>query len=381
MYVPGDTPLWLDPSSGWARVGNLPASDQGRRALVVAPDTTDLIVTPVSKSTDNRTIETREFVLAEKGKARVIETTEAWGLADFNLRQSLESVEGEKIKDVLKPYVESMYLAEGVASAEFTKSQDLSTPYHLKLEATGVKRAWTEENDAGVAILLPPLLSSLPQYFWREEDNKKTEEGSATGKKPKERSKTDIVLPQPFVTEWRYRIVPPPRFTPHPLPKNETIRMGPVELSKEFAQADEGVVTATLRFDTVKRRLTREEAEALRSGVLELQKADPTIITFEQTGQAYLAAGRIREAIAEFRRLARLHPGEALHAAQTAQALLAPRGWEKPRGKRRSAPLISNWTRPTAIARRAGFCSTIWSGVASRRALISRAPSPPIVNH
>ena len=45
-------------------------------------------------------------------------------------------------------------------------------------------------------------------------------------------------------------------------------------------------------------------------------------LTFHQIGEAALAAGRVRDALAEFRRLDSQHPHEALHACQIARAYL-----------------------------------------------------------
>ncbi len=45
-------------------------------------------------------------------------------------------------------------------------------------------------------------------------------------------------------------------------------------------------------------------------------------VTFHQVGEAALAAGRVREALAEFRRLDTQHPREELHACQIARAYL-----------------------------------------------------------
>ena len=54
VYVPGEPPLWIDPTDRWARPGELPLLDQGRRALVAAAETEDLVETPLSVSSDQR---------------------------------------------------------------------------------------------------------------------------------------------------------------------------------------------------------------------------------------------------------------------------------------------------------------------------------------
>ena len=65
VYVPptstGDKPLWIDATAEFNQVGTLPYGDQGRLALIIAEDTTELILTPEAKSEDSVLIETREF--------------------------------------------------------------------------------------------------------------------------------------------------------------------------------------------------------------------------------------------------------------------------------------------------------------------------------
>jgi len=324
VFIPGESPLWIDPSAGLARLGNLPASDQGRLALVIASDTSKLVLTPVSGSTDNRTIETRKVILAEEGTATVNETTETWGLADTDLRQSFVSVEADELTEGLEPYVQGAYMAEALTSAEISDPEDITIPFRLQLEITGVEIAVTDETTAAIAINPVGLFEPLPYYFWiNEEESEPSKDVTKTETENKTDNDKDTVLEQPYVTEWRYQIIPPPGYVPDPLPANEVLSLGPATLSKEFSENDKGVVSATLRFDTVKRRMTSEDVRGLRAGIRRLEEADPVLITFEQTGHAHLAAGRIREALAEFRSLERSYPGKAIYAAQTAQALLA----------------------------------------------------------
>ncbi len=98
---------------------------------------------------------------------------------------------------------------------------------------------------------------------------------------------------------------------------------GPATLSEEYAVSDDGTLTAILRFDVGKRRLTPEEFEALRAGVREVSNEDVVFLQFDQMGEAHLAAGQVREALEELRRLAALSPMKALPRTRIARALLA----------------------------------------------------------
>lgn len=69
--------------------------------------------------------------------------------------------------------------------------------------------------------------------------------------------------------------------------------------------------------------MSPQAAEALRAGVLEIDKSDAILLRFEQKGMSLLEAGKVREALVEFRDLSKNHPKEALHHSQIARALLA----------------------------------------------------------
>jgi len=81
-YVPGPPDLWIDATDEYARLGEIPNVDQGRRALIARPGSTDLLHTPVSSSADNVLIEKREVYLAENGPARIIETSQPHGSSE-----------------------------------------------------------------------------------------------------------------------------------------------------------------------------------------------------------------------------------------------------------------------------------------------------------
>src|SRR5262249_24993948 len=132
----------------------------------------------------------------------------------------------------------------------------------------------------------------------------------------------DYLFFRPFVAEWLYRIHLPVGFRSASLPESKEELLGTASLSRKISVEPDGTVTALLRLDVGKRRLTAVEFEATREAVSKLAKREVTFLRFEQNGQAQLAAGRVKEALVEFRRLATLHPKEALHNTQIALALL-----------------------------------------------------------
>lgn len=316
--------FWIDATDPYSRIGELPPLDQGRKALIVDSNTSGLVQTPQSTSADNRTVETREFFLAELGPARVVEESQSWGSVEENYRSFFDGAPVAELQQYLEGYAAQTYLAESLENFELTDTTDFSAPYRIRLEMLRAQRGTTSSVDAAVAIIPGTLFTRLPKFLGEAIQTADESGGGkgASGVEPVTR-KGDLELLEPYSIEFRYRIVPPPGFQHHPLPESREIQLGPALYSARFDAGEDGSIQAVLRFDTVERRFTAAETMALVNGAREVARAQPIVITFEQVGESHLAAGRVREALDEFRKLSALHPDEALHHSQLAEALLA----------------------------------------------------------
>ena len=312
VVVPGTPSIWIDPTDRFARAGELPTDDQGRLALVASSTATGLVRTPEADAAENRAVKTREFFLADLGTARAVETDEYSGAAERDLRAFYISEDPEALREAVSEYMRKTYLAKDLAAYDHANPLDLSHPFRLRFETRDTKRAVTDEKGAAVAILPAALLDQLPDELTAQERDK-----------PGLPRVADYYFGRPFTAEAIYRIVPPPGFAPHPLPANRVRHLGPATLSEEYAAGAGGMVTATLRLASGKRRISPGEFEQLRAAVHELAAAKPVVLQFAQVGEEDLAAGRVREAITEFQREATAAPKHALPHCRLARALLA----------------------------------------------------------
>jgi tetratricopeptide (TPR) repeat protein len=312
VVVPGTPEIWIDPTDRYARAGELPAGDQGRPALIASLASGGLVRTPEAAASDNRQVVTREIFLADLGPARLVETTEFWGEGERAMRAQHAAQDEKTRREVLTEYLQSTFLSDKLEKLEQSNPADLASPYRLRLEASEVPRGYTDSESAVVAVFPASALSGLPDEISEGEE----------GAEPKPRQ-SEYLLAQPILMEVHYRAVPPAGFRPKPLPQGRVQHFGPATLSEEYTAAADGTVAATLRFEIGKRRLTAEEFNALREGVREVSGEDAVLLEFEQVGEAHLAAGRVREALDELRKLADLSPQKALPRTRLARALLA----------------------------------------------------------
>jgi transglutaminase-like putative cysteine protease/tetratricopeptide (TPR) repeat protein len=336
VYVPGSTPLWIDATDPYARLGQLPIDDQGRSALIARAETTALAKTPSFPSTDNVLFEQREVTLSENGPASVVEITRPTGVFEGEYRGYYADKPDKDTREGLTNYVKGQYIADKLTTVERTDPADLSRQFELTIACEKAKRGYTDLDSAVAAIRLESLFQRLPDDLKHRDDSddkKKKDEQD----KPKKPRTADWQLAQPFVSEWRYRLVPPTGFIPKPLPKDEKISIGPALLTEQFTTGKDGVVEADLRFDTVKRRYTVAEATELRNKIAEIAVGPAILVNFEPQGEALLREGKVREALASYRALVVLHPNEAVHHLQVAKVLMEAGMGEAARAEARIA--------------------------------------------
>jgi transglutaminase-like putative cysteine protease/Flp pilus assembly protein TadD len=333
---PPGTGLWIDATDRYARLGQLPIQDQGRLALIASPQTTALVKTPESASRDNVLLETREFKLGENGPAAIVEKTQPKGVFESHYRGFYADKPDQETRDNLKGYIKSQYLSDNLLKVERTDPDDLSKPFELTLSCEKAKRGYTDLDSAVAAIRIEGLFARLPDDLKRKDD---TEEKNQKEFKdhPRKPRTADWELNEPFVAEWLYRIVPPAGFIPKELPKDASILLGPALLSENFTAGQDGVVTAHLVFDSVKRRYTVAEATELRNKVAELMAGSAILVNFEPKAEALLHEGKVKEALESYRSLVALHPTEAVHHLQVAKVLLEAGMGEAARAEARKA--------------------------------------------
>lgn len=306
VFVPGERPVWIDPTHPHARAGELPLQDQGRWALVADDATQELRRTPVSNSVENRIVETRHLFLRNYGDGKVVETTQYFGSFDRHQRSTRVGSTQSDHEEAYTSYIEEEYMATSLESSEETPIDDLSQPFTLTLTALGAQRASTDLTEGAVALTYGDLFGEIPQTLLQESES------------PRE---GDFVFHNPFVKEWRYRIHLPPGFAPRQLPESKDVEVGSMRYEERFEIRD-GVVHADLRLDSGLRRLTPEQFETTREALDELGQTDITVLYFDHQGAAHLASGRSREAVDIYLQLAEEHTDDPVHRVRLSKALL-----------------------------------------------------------
>ncbi|MFZ1937632.1 MAG: DUF3857 domain-containing protein [Terracidiphilus sp.] len=334
VYVPGKPDLWIDATDRYASLGQLPMADQGRLALVARAETKELTRIPDSTSAANGLTESRVFTLADNGPANVVETTQPRGIYESGYRMYYADKPDQDTREGLRGYVQAEYISDDLTKVERSDPGDLSKSFELTLGCDKAKRGYTDLENAQAAIRVDSIFRLLPDDLKRKDDTDKKKDAAEKQEKPRT---DDWWLEVPYSTVWNYRFIPPAGFVPKELPKDTTIQLGPATLEEKFAAEKDGVVTAHIAFDTVKRRYTVSEATALRNQVADLMAGPAILISFEPEGVVLLRDGKMKEALANYRALVTAHPNAAVYHLRIANVLLQAGMGEAARDEARKA--------------------------------------------
>jgi len=322
VYVPGPEPLWMDPTDWTAPAGQLSPLSLGRQSLIAAPDTQGLARTPKPDGSRNVFRVTREYLMAERGRGKLVETTFTQGTIAADRREHLRR-DAEDFQHSAEDYLKKYFEAERLSGFEHSDPDDLVKPLTVKLEAEGVRRAYAADVDAAVALTTGILFEHLPAELAPADDPGEGEDAAAEAAKRSEgRRRYPLRLAEPYSAELTAIITPAAGFAAGPLPSPETRPLGPATLKKAYALGANGQVTARFSFDLTRMELTAAEVEAFRTALGEYVRETPVQLLFDRVPERLLSAGKVKEAVQEQRKLIAMHPAEGLHRAQLALLLL-----------------------------------------------------------
>lgn len=335
VHIPGKPELWVDATTPYYAPGMLPPTVQGRLALVARADTRALVRLPESPPQATSLVSEREVFLPARGLSRWVERREMTGATAAWYRELLARTEPSRMREGFVDYVRGTFGGE-LVRVEQQGEGSPEQPLRLELEVKEAGRGYTDEREAVVGLSPLALLGRLPPLLVRQLEPGSPGSPEEEGEAPAGARQQPLLLPESYVGELHYRLVPPPGFVPKPLPEDFEHPLGPATLRGAYAQ--EGAqVRASFRFDVGRRRWSAEEVNAFRSELEQVQAKLEATVSFEHEGAAHLGAGRVAQGLEVYRRLAVQHPQQALHRARLALALLQAGVGEEARAEARRA--------------------------------------------
>lgn len=294
VYVPGSPALWIDPTDPGSEAGMLPPELQGRHALVASQETQGLTVIDEAPPSASTALFTRTVELSDEGPARVKETRELSGSLAVQYRRMLRAVRPEDLRRNLEALATSQYQGT-LEEMKHTSLEEGTGPFRLELDVASARFATTGWRNVRVPLRVDSPLAWLPDSL----DDVRELLPDELGRKPAlpAKRKSDLVLPVAYRAEARYRIRPPQGFGLKTVPRDETLALGPATLALGYTREADGGLTATFRFDTVKRRYTPDEVTAFRNALATFAHRAPLVVEFEDRGSRLVEAGRVKDGL------------------------------------------------------------------------------------
>jgi tetratricopeptide (TPR) repeat protein len=326
VYMPGNPPLWIDPTARNLRCGTLPLADQGKLSLVIAPETKALTRIPQASAAENYLLDTREFRLSEAGKTRVIRVMEAGGSIEHSMRCDYAQLRPSEIRQRWADYIEQAYRTKHITHFACTEPKNVDQPFRLRSEATDSDLGLVNDTEATVILSPSTVLDRLPYFLLKPDETKST--GDDTAKRATPGRKAPLVLNAPYRYELTYRVTPPVGYLADRSAPDKTLRFGPASLSWSFeTEADETVV-ASIKFDAGDGHFQPADVDHFRSAISELREHRGTeewhfTLRFEHRAQKLIAARKFREGLAEYRKLLTQHGDNAELEDRFADALVS----------------------------------------------------------
>jgi tetratricopeptide (TPR) repeat protein/transglutaminase-like putative cysteine protease len=305
VYVPGDRPMWIDPSARCAPAGYLPLVDQDRWAMLASPETRELIPTQRMDYKTNVGEQVFELYPVEHGKGRIHATVTCGGSCAEDLREDYASLGIKALRKRWKDYLKDQFHAQASPRLEFSSPLDLSKPFRVTADVPDARIGQFDEATATITLQPDGLFQRLPGLFRGvESDEEDSSPSHAGGSQPDER-KGPMLLPEPHIRQLQYRITLPAGFTPKALPESSLKQHGPATIRQRYEMSGDNVIVATFRLDTGPGRFTAEEVEDLRQAIAELAKDENSPwevkIELENVAARLMGTGRVAEALAHAR--------------------------------------------------------------------------------
>jgi tetratricopeptide (TPR) repeat protein len=316
VHLSGAKPIFIDATAPSTPVGELPTTDQGRLALVATPNTDRLVATPRAGAAENVLLGSREILLAETGRARAIQAYTMRGAFASRFRawrrQRSDTPENPTAEDTQRTL--EILDAQKVVSIALDGLERAGRSATIRREALGSEWGITNGDTAEAVVSSRPMFEDLPDFFLPPREK--------TRAAPLAERRTDVWIGEPFSSELRYRVVPPPGYRARQLPADEQHTWGPIQFQSTFSEAPPGEVTVVYRLELEGGPVPALQAKALQEAMVRYLSADPAKIGFRRVSAELLDQGKGKEAIEELRRLCKLHPTEARHQNDLAMALL-----------------------------------------------------------
>lgn len=240
LYLPKPFDIWIDATSEFSRLGELPVVSANRYALIIDDNTTGLVKTTSQIQEDNIRTYTHNVYMSQIGEAKVVESLYATGTFGRDRRSFFHSLSDEKVDERIGDYVENSFNSETYENLKKIESRDLANDFYYEFTIPETNYGYTDSDSSIIYFNLVDVFDILPASF-KEFQHYEEGKGELEDSKWFERDK-DIYLNYPFINEHNYVVHFPEGFQIDELPENEEYKFGSTIYKRTFETKGNKVV-------------------------------------------------------------------------------------------------------------------------------------------
>ncbi|MEZ4437096.1 MAG: DUF3857 domain-containing protein [bacterium] len=281
-----DPPLWIDLTAPQLPPGELAPALYGRQALVIAPDTRGLTALPRPDAAENLHRVETTWRMGRDQPGKVTRVTEARGFPALLYR--IDADGWPRVRQAFETATRKGYDAQSAAIRHMPDDR-LAETLRFEVEVETPLAAYNEF-ESGVWYSLHDLFDHLPAAALADPNPEEPDEA--------------LRMHASHRTELVVRVIPPPGHVPVAEPPAGRHALGPAQLEITRADAPDGSITWTWRFDTGPRAWSAADLAAFRAALPAFFKPDQrALLHFEHRGHRAVADGRVAEGLRIYREL------------------------------------------------------------------------------
>lgn len=308
VYIPAPLDLWIDATADFTPVGELPAVDQERFALIIDEGTKDLVRTPGKKPEQNTVLFKRDVYLSQLGKSKVMETYTVTGDFASSSRAFYHEEGRESLTKQFVEYIKNNFNTESYEKFDYTTPVDLKHPFTYSFMIPETNYGYTDIDEAGTRLDLSFFISKFPEELtdFREFDEVNVAEKE---KSPWKDRDCDLLIPMPHLYKLIYAVHIPPGFDLLQMPENREFKIGETVFSYSFKRT-ENDVTAEYSVNTGRGRYSPDQLKQLRKQLYEIRKNDTLELKFVSQASRFHEKGEIDKSISYYKDLVARYSNE-----------------------------------------------------------------------
>ncbi|QDV41861.1 Tetratricopeptide repeat protein [Stieleria neptunia] len=328
VYIPGEPDYWIDLTSPETPIGKIPASDQGRLAMIASGETTGLVRIPLAPSSENHSIFERRVKLSDDGTNRITEQNRYRGVYASSMRSVVQQMDESQLDRVYRNAGVRRYATDDLVDLE-VESGAKDGEFTVRATYGNAQNVAISASEAVVVLDPTEALNNLPVSFYATESKQVESQSqeSATAASKIESRKSPLHLPMLFRTTVRYEIFPPKGFVAKEVPEDKRIEFGSASFALNYRSSKRGSVTAEFKLDTGGGRFTASQVRDASRAIAGLADTNDLTawtvpIRFENPAATDLVGGNVVEAIRGYHQLVTQDPNTVRLRCDLATALL-----------------------------------------------------------